>query len=196
MVQDDLRLAQRIAQGNRGAFEEFLDAHGANVHRLVRRYVANEADAEDLTQEIFVSLYRSIGGFRGDSTLATWVYRVAFNHCLKHLGRAHPATESFEESEHAPADMLNDPARGVARQELSTQVHLALDKLSLLHRDVIILHELHGLTYRECAEVLGVPVGTVKSRLANAFRCLRDSLGSYVLGETTPNFPETIGEMS
>ena len=196
MVHNDLRLAQRIAQGNRGAFEEFLDAHGANVHRLVRRYVANETDAEDLTQEIFVSLYRSIGGFRGDSTLATWVYRVAFNHCLKHLGRAHPATESFEESEHEPVDASNDPARGMARQELSTQVHLALDKLSLLHRDVIILHELHGLTYRECADVLGVPVGTVKSRLANAFRCLRDSLGSYVLGDAPAHFPETIGEMS
>jgi RNA polymerase sigma-70 factor (ECF subfamily) len=65
-----------------------------------------------------------------------------------------------------------------------------------LHRDVIILHELHGLTYRECAEVLGVPVGTVKSRLANAFRCLRNSLGGYVLGDAQPLFPETIGEMS
>jgi len=196
MVQDDFRLAQRIARGNREAFEEFLDGYGAQVHRLVRRYVDNAADAEDVTQEIFVSLYRSIGSFRGDSTLATWTYRVAYNHCLKHLGRATPATESFDEGVHELPDAGNDPARGVVRSELTDQVYLALDKLSLLHRDVIILHELHGLTYRECADVLGVPVGTVKSRLANAFRCLRGSLGSYVLGDALPLFPESIGEMS
>jgi len=193
-MQDDKRLAQRIGRGEPRAFEEFLDCYGTRVHRLVRRYVVNESDAEDVTQEIFLDLYRSVGGFRGESSLATWVYRVALNHCLRHRERTRPTTESYEEGLHEPADKRADPARHAARRELSGQVHVALDELSHLHRDVIILHELHGLTYHECAAVLGVPVGTVKSRLSNAFRCLRATLGSYVLGESAPIYPDAIGE--
>jgi RNA polymerase sigma-70 factor (ECF subfamily) len=82
-------------------------------------------------------------------------------------------------------DSGNDPARQADRQELSGQVQIALEALSPLHRDVVVLHELQGLTYKECAAVLEVPVGTVKSRLSNAFRALRGSLGIYVLGEDT-----------
>src|SRR5947209_16079519 len=89
-VLDDRRLAQRMQQGDRRAFEEFTDGYGAKVHRLVRRYVDNPTDAEDLTQEIFYDLYRSIGSFRGESALSTWVYRVAVNRCLRHCQRARP----------------------------------------------------------------------------------------------------------
>lgn len=196
MGNHEVRLAQRIAQGERGAYEEFIDRYGARVHNLVRRTVPNTADAEDVTQEIFLDLYRSLSSFRGDSTLATWVYRVALNHCLRHRERQGPPLDSLESIEHEPADLSPDPARYAVRGELAGQVREALDELSHLHRDVIILHELHGLTYRECADVLGVPVGTVKSRLANAFRCLRASLGSYVLGDAAPRLPEALGETS
>jgi len=194
IMQDDKRLAQRIGQGDRKAFEEFLDSYGPRVHRLVRRYVGNEADGEDVTQEIFLDLYRSVGGFRGESSLATWVYRVSLNHCLRHRERTRPPSESYEEELHQPADKRADPARYAAQRELSGQVQSALDELSHLHRDVVILHELHGLTYSECAAVLGVPVGTVKSRLSNAFRCLRVALGGYVLGESTAFCADAIGE--
>ena len=88
-MQDDRRLANRIAAGDAGAFTAFVDTYGPRLHRLVRRYAACEADAEDLTQEIFVDLYRSMASFRGDSSLATWAYRVALNHCRNHV-RPHP----------------------------------------------------------------------------------------------------------
>jgi RNA polymerase sigma-70 factor (ECF subfamily) len=183
MRQDDKSLAQRIAGGDGPAFAQFVDAYGARVHRLVRRYVAHEADAEDLTQEIFVSLYRSMGGFRGESKLSTWVYRIAMNHCLKHQGRTPPAAASLDDVEVETADPRADTTRLTMRNELRGQVRGAIDALSPLHRDIVILHELHGLTYGECAMVLQVPVGTVKSRLSNAFARLRASLGEYVLGE-------------
>jgi hypothetical protein len=94
----------------------------------------------------------------------------------------------------AQVDPDADPARHAARRELGDQVHGALGDLSPLHRDVVVLHELHGLTYHECAEILGVPVGTVKSRLSNAFRRLRDRLGAYVLaGAGGPAFASDLG---
>jgi RNA polymerase sigma-70 factor (ECF subfamily) len=195
-VQDDRRLARRIQQGDRRAFEEFLDGYGARVHRLVRRYVCNEADAEDLTQEIFFDLYRSIGNFRGDAALGTWVYRVAVNHCLKHRQRAKPEGLPYDESIGVDENWRSDPERAAVKHELADEVHCALNKLSPLHRDVIILHELHGLTYQECAVALDVPVGTVKSRLANAFRRLRESLGGYVVGQGATMSAETVGKIS
>jgi RNA polymerase sigma-70 factor (ECF subfamily) len=195
-LHDDRRLVRRIQQGDRRAFEEFVDSYGSRIHALVRRNVENASDGEDVTQEIFVDLYRSIGSFRGEAALGTWVYRVAMNHCLKHRQRTRPACLPYDEALDAEEDWRADPMRSAARQELSDQVRVALDGLSALHRDVVILHELHGLTYQEVADVLEVPVGTVKSRLSNAFRRLRESLGGYVLGQGTALGPEALGEVS
>jgi RNA polymerase sigma-70 factor (ECF subfamily) len=186
-----------MQQGDGRAFEDFLDLYGARVHRLVRRYIGNPSDAEDVTQEIFVDLYRSIGRFRGRSALYTWVYRVAVNHCLKSCQRARPESVPLEDvmkTNIHPSDRLSDPHFAATRSELADQVTGALGQLSPLHRDVVILHELHGLTYQECAEVLDVPVGTVKSRLSNAFRRLRDLLGGYVLTPTGELAGEAVGE--
>ncbi len=194
-MRDDLRLARRIQQGEPRAFEEFVDSFGARLHALVRRYVANPSDAEDVTQEIFVHLYRNIGKFRGDAALSTWVYRVAVNICLKHCQRARPDSLPFEEQVLVDDDWKADPAKAAAKRELSHQVQDALGQLSPLHQDVVILHELHGLTYQECAEALEIPVGTVKSRLFNAFRRLRASLSGYVLGENGSALcADTVGE--
>ena len=83
-MQDEKQLVRRWQAGERRAFEEFVDAYGGRVHGLVRRYVTNPTDAEDVTQEVFCDLHRSIGSFRGNSALSTWVYRVTVNHCLRH----------------------------------------------------------------------------------------------------------------
>lgn len=194
-MRDEKRLVKRLQQGDRRAFEEFVDSYGARVHRLVRRYVENPTDAEDLTQEIFVDVYRSIGKFRGESQLSTWVYRLAVNRCLRHCQRVKPTGEIYEEqTAEAEADWRSDPAQSAAKQELSDQVQCALKQLSPLHQDVVILCEMHGLTYQECASVLEIPVGTVKSRLSNAFRRLRESLGGYVFGESGALVSSPVGE--
>lgn len=183
-VQGDKRLANQIAAGDQGAFITFVDAYGPRLHRLVRRYTICEADAEDLTQEIFVDLYRSLGSFRGDSALATWVYRVALNHCRKYAGRTRTVTVPYDDTLSRPEE--HGPAHHAARRELSDQVHAALDGLSPDHREVVILHELQEMTYRECAAVLQVPEGTVKSRLSYAFRRLRGALSGYVQPDPLP----------
>lgn len=182
-MQNDKRLAARVARGDRRAFEELVDAYGPRVHRLVRRYVDAPSDAEDVTQEIFLELYRSIGSFRGDSALATWVHRVALNRCLKHQQRRPPTAVPYEDALRTHPDEATDPAHSATRRELGDRVHAALGCLSPEHRDVVILHEMQELTYQECAQVLQIPVGTVKSRLFNAFRRLRDQLGAYVLSD-------------
>ncbi len=182
----DRQLAHQIQDRVPGAWAAFVDAYGPRLHRLARRHAACEADAEDLTQEIFVALYQSLPNFRGASSLATWSYRVALNHCLKHAAKARPVTVPYQDAREQPAPDALGPAFQSARRELSGQIEAALEALSPGHRDAVILHELHEMTYAECAAVLGVPVGTVKSRLSTAFRRLRESLGGYVLSDTRP----------
>lgn len=185
-MRDDRRQANQIAAGDPGAFTAFVDTYGPSLYRLVRRYTSSEADAEDLTQEIFVDLYRSIGSFRGESALATWVYRVALNHCRKYAGRTYAITVSYDDVRTEPESDEYGPAQYAARRELSDQVYAALDHLSPDHREVVILHELQELTYRECAAILQVPEGTVKSRLSYAFRRLRGPLSAYVQVDPLP----------
>jgi RNA polymerase sigma-70 factor (ECF subfamily) len=158
-----------------------VDTYGARIHSLTRRYARTASDAEDLTQDIFVDICRGIGQFRGESSLGTWVYRIALNHCLKAQGRSRPEPLELTDESSYPTDDGN-PHRHLARRELADKVDDALLALTPAHRDVVILHELHGLTYAECAAVLQIPVGTVKSRLSNAFGRLRTRLSDYVLG--------------
>jgi len=185
-LQHDRQLAQQIKNHVPAAWTAFVDTYGPRLHRLARRYASCEADAEDLTQEVFVTLYQSMASFRGDSSLATWSYRVALNHCLKYAAKARPMTVPYEDARALPAPDIHGPAQQSARRELSGQVQSALENLSASHRDAVILHELHEMTYAECAAVLGVPVGTVKSRLSTAFQRLRAALGGYVLSDTLP----------
>lgn len=185
-ARDERKLVQRIQAGDRQAFEELLDAYETRVYRLALRFTGNIAEAEDLTQEIFLGVYRGLAKFRGDSTLGTWVYRVAMNHCLEY--RRKRKLESIpldEELTLISSDWREDPAKAADKRELSERVEAAIQCLSPQHRDVIVLHELQGLTYQEVATMLDVPVGTVKSRLSNAFRRLRDLLGGYVYEGTT-----------
>ena len=179
---DDKQLVRRWQAGERQAFEEFVDTYGARVHRLVRRYVVNPSDAEDVTQEVFCDLHRSIGSFAGQSALSTWVYRVTVNHCLRHIERRKGDNLPLDEQTLPDADWHSDPQRAYSKQELSDQLQNALHQLSPGHANVVVLCELHGLSYQECAQILHIPVGTVKSRMFTAFRRLRDLLSGYVEG--------------
>ncbi len=186
----DRQLADQIQAQTPGAWAAFVDRCGPRLHRLARRYASCEADAEDLTQEIFVALYQSLPSYKGRASLATWAYRIALNHCLKHAAKSRPVTVPYDDAREMPAPITHGPAAQSARRELSGEIDTALAGLSPSHRDAVVLHELHALTYAECAAVLGVPVGTVKSRLSTAFRRLRESLGAYVysdiLSDTLP----------
>lgn len=192
-MRQEQRLINGLKQGDRRAYEEFVETYGPQVHRLVRRYVET-ADADDITQEIFVDVFRHIGGFRGDAALSTWLYRLAVNRCLRYCQREkNRETLPLEEERDALHEAADDtPFRHAVQSETADKVHCAVDRLPVGQRDVVILCELHGLTYQECASVLEIPVGTVKSRLSNAFKKLRESLRGYVLnpdGGSVPTVP-------
>lgn len=192
----DRRLAARIAGGDRKAVEEFIDSYGSRIHALAKQYTPNGSDADDLAQEIFIDIFRCIGGFQGKSRLSTWMYRVSINHCLRYREKNSQQSVPYDDALVTAGDEAGkqriqgnpyadnwNPESVAERDELKDKVHTAINKLSDEHRDVVILHELHGLTYQECADALGIPVGTVKSRLSNAFKKLRTSLHGYVVGE-------------
>jgi len=186
-LHSDHLLANRMKQGDRRAFEEFVDLYGARVHRLVRQYVGNPEDAADVTQEVFIDLYKGIGSFRGESSIMTWVYRIAVNHCLRHCektGKKDAPSNLSDWSDLSDNDWRSSPEQCAEKSELGREVYAELGRLQPMHRDVVILHELHGLTYDECARALDVPVGTVKSRLSNAFKKMRGGLQGYVMGES------------
>jgi RNA polymerase sigma-70 factor (ECF subfamily) len=185
-TREERRLVDQILAGDRNAFETVLDAYESRVYRLALRYARNVPDAEDLTQEIFLAVYKGLAHFRGQSALGTWIYRVALNHCLEFRRKKRLETLPYEEElTLVSQDWRENPQEAADRQELSDKVEAAINCLSPVHRDVIVLHELQGLTYQEVAATLNVPVGTVKSRLSNALRRLRDLLGGYVCEGTT-----------
>ena len=180
-VQAERLLVHRIQQGDRHAFEQLLDSYEARIYRLALRYTGTVSDAEDVTQEIFLGIYKSIANFRGNSALGTWIYRIAMNHCLEfRRKRKLEVTPYEEELTLASHDWRENPEQSADKGELSARVGEALQLLSPQHRDVVVLHELQGLTYQEVAVALNVPVGTVKSRLSNALRRLRNLLGAYI----------------
>lgn len=179
MKAEEARWRAGLRRGDAAAYGWLLDTFGGRVHGLARRYTRSEADAEDLTQEIFLALHASLPKFRGEAALSTFIYRVAMNHCLKHRARQRPESVPYDDLPLASPEQQR-PDRVAAHGELASTIEAALATLSLDHRDVVVLHELHGLTYAECATILGVPVGTVKSRLFNAFKRLRGQLEGYV----------------
>ncbi|MGC4045429.1 MAG: RNA polymerase sigma factor [Armatimonas sp.] len=176
MSREDARLVRALQRGDSAAFAQVVDAYGPKVLALARRYTRCEADAEDLTQEVFVALSTSLPKFRGEAALSTFLYRIAMNHCLKHVQRRKPEGVPLEDSP-LVAPESGSPEKSAERAELRVRLESAIARLSSDHRDIVLLHEMHGLTYAECADTLGIPLGTVKSRLFHAFKNLRGLLG-------------------
>ncbi len=192
MKSEEARLLRRLQNGEAEAFAALLDRDGARVRALALRMGVSPGDADDVTQEIWLAVFKSVGSFRGEAGLSTWVYRVAINCCLKwrQKERGRPDQNESDELELLPStDERSLAPRELERRELGQHVRAAIEGLSDAHRAVVVLHEMHGLSYAQCAQVLQVPVGTVKSRLFNAFGRLRTHLGPYVLEEDEAGEP-------
>lgn len=173
----DLDLLQRHRYGDPTAFEEIYHRFDAMVYNVALRLAGDPEEAADLTQEIFLRIFRHLEKFRGRSSLKTWVYRVAINHCRSRLGRKRPPASSLDEETARP---LPDPGRGpeewaVADDE-ARRVAEALGRLPAVYKEAVVLRDLEGLTYQEIAEVLGIRIGTVRSRIARGRERLRELL--------------------
>ena len=180
----DLELAQRHSRGDVRAFDEVYSRYAVMVFNLALRLSGDPDEAADLTQEIFLRVYRHLDSFSGRSALKTWIFRVALNHCRERLSRFRPVTlpiaEAADDAGPAGAASIADPRRSPEEQavaaDLGRQVACALALLPAPFREAVVLRDLQGLSYEEIAAVLGVRVGTVRSRIARGREQLRGLL--------------------
>ena len=178
----DRELVERWQAGDEKAFEELIDRHQSRIYRLLYRMMGNREDAEDLTQETFLSLHRHGHRFRAEARFSTFVYRVAANAALnrrRSLGRGRARVEKLKHRQAAGDDLPSsprDPEDSTLGAELSAHVRAALEELSPSLRMPVILYDIEGLAYGEIAKVLGIAEGTVKSRIHRARQALREQL--------------------
>lgn len=173
-------LAERHRWSDPDAFAELYRAHAALVYNLALRLSGDPDRAADLAQEVFLRIHRHLGEFRGRSSLETWIYRVTVNHCRSRLARRRPPTRPLEEGGGDRSAHLADPARGPEERALAGDaarvVTAALGLLPVKLREAVVLRDLEGLPYEEIARVLGVRIGTVRSRIARGRERLRHVL--------------------
>ena len=175
-------LIAKAARGNRDAFGELIRRYEKKVFALSNRLCGNPDDAADAAQDAFLSAWRNLPNFRGDAQFSTWLYRLTSNACMDILRRqqrrnAH-AGPSLDDEEN-PVE-LSDPAPApqdiAERRELRQELQEALRTLSPEHRQVLILREIHQLSYEEIGQITGLDSGTVKSRIHRARENLRKIL--------------------
>lgn len=172
MQTTDAELVKRCLVGEHGAWEDIVRQHTQRIYNLAYRFTGRFDEAEDLTQEIFLKTFRTLNSYRPESgALVTWMVRVGRNHIIDHYRkfkteRTH--TDSleveYEKAEENPARYAS-PAEALEKLELSERVHQALLKVSEDLREAVILRDLEEFTYEEIADMLKLPLGTVKSRI-------------------------------
>jgi len=174
----DLELARRCQEGDTDAFEALYRAHAGRLYSLMVRMLGSAGDAEDMLQDVFLQAHRKLGGFRGESSLGTWLYRLGVNQCLDHLrsrqAKAGRATDSLDEPD-APEPAADTPAlpTPIARLDLER----AIARLPDGCRAAFLLHDVEGFEHQEVARVLGIAEGTSKSQVHKARLKLRAMLG-------------------
>jgi len=171
-VKVDTQLVRACQRSEPGAMDALIRATYADVYRLCRRLLRNDADAADATQEVFVKVCKSILGFRGDATFGTWLHRVTVNVCISQIRQRRTTTE-LDESDNTYVDPSAGPEEQAELHDLAGRTAAALAELPDDARTVVILRDVEGLSGKEVAEVLGVTENVVKVRLHRAHAKLR-----------------------
>lgn len=185
--EDEIRLVARLKLRDEAAFSQFVLLFQQKVFALLTRMLNNREEARDVTQDVFLTVFKSIDSFRGDSKLSTWLYRVAVNHCknrMKYLDRRsvkkHDELDEIREGAASDGGVIGGrPARpdeAAQGSELEAAVRTALAGLDEEHRELIVLRDLEGLAYEEIVTITGLADGTVKSRLHRARAALREAI--------------------
>jgi RNA polymerase sigma-70 factor, ECF subfamily len=174
----DIVLAQSAASGNMSAFEELYNRHHRRVYSLCLRMLQNTAEAEDLTQEVFIQLYRKIGSFRGDSAFTTWLHRLTVNQVLMHFRKRTVKFEKTTEEGETPVQIVAG-TENQAKMPIVDKIAIdkAIAQLPNGYRNVFVLHDVEGYEHEEVAKILGCSVGTSKSQLHKARLKMRKLLG-------------------
>jgi RNA polymerase sigma-70 factor (ECF subfamily) len=181
---DDRRLIADCLAGRRDAFGELVSRYQARLYNAAIRLVDNPEDAADVVQDAFLNAYQSLHAFKGDAEFFTWLYRIAFNAAIsqKRKKRAGVSLDAAGPDGGIDPDDPSEyvkPGTALQRSEDERILQEALNRLSHEHREVLVLKELEGMRYEDIAEVLGVPIGTIRSRLHRARLELRDLLQAH-----------------
>lgn len=203
LTQDESTLIDRCIAGDDTAFDQIVYRYQDMVFNLAYRFLGNQDEAVDLSQEVFLQVYRKLASFRRDSALKTWIYRIVINRAKnrqrwwkRRMGEM--TAMPLEEAEASPhwnhfnTKSFSAPVNGnrflpdqaLERKEIGTLLRRAIDELPFDQRTILILKEIEGLSYEEIATTLDLPLGTVKSRLARGRRALRDRLDPELFGFT------------
>ncbi|MBL4681605.1 MAG: RNA polymerase sigma factor RpoE [Pseudomonadales bacterium] len=172
----DQQLVERVQRGDKKAYDLLVLKYQHKIVGLVSRYLRDQDEVLDVTQEAFIKAYRALPRFRGDSAFYTWLYRIAINTAKNHLvskSRRPPDTDlDIDESEYFEStgalSQIENPENNLATEQLKTVVYQAIDDLAEDLKSAITLREFEGLSYEEIAEVMDCPVGTVRSRIFRA----------------------------
>jgi len=178
-------LVSALGRGQEEAYEILIQRYQQPVYNLVCRLMSDPAEAPDIVQEVFLKVFRNIGSFRGNSSLKTWIYRIAVNEAYNHrrwFSRHHRQEVALAAEEGAPnfGENLTDPGRSpydqAADHETHALVEQALEKLNPKFRAAVVLRDIEDLSYEEIASVLEISLGTVKSRILRGREALRKIL--------------------
>ena len=186
---EDIELVRRAKLGDGPAYEELVRKYQERIYATVYHMTANHEDANDLAQETFIKGYTALKSFKGDSSFYTWVYRIAVNKTINFLkqrkNKAHMSLNDIDFNAENDPDMValvsdRTPRRDVGLTELQEKLNGAMLKLSAVHRLVVTLHDVQGLSHEEIGKMMDCNVGTVRSRLFYARQQLQAYLSDYL----------------
>ena len=185
---DETQIIPQLRKGNQLAFQELVETFQDKVLNTCLGFVPNQHDAEDLVQEVFIEVYRSISKFRGDSKLSTWIYRITTTKCLEHLrAKKRQKRQSFFQSligMHENADRIkaydfDHPGVLMENRERTKMLYQAIEKLPENQRVAFTLHKIEGLSYQEITEVMETSLSSVESLMFRAKKNLKKNLGDW-----------------
>ncbi|HSP06829.1 MAG TPA: sigma-70 family RNA polymerase sigma factor [Acidobacteriota bacterium] len=190
-VEEAAALAQRQAQfvvdlqaGDERAFEVLVAEYERPIVRFLYRYLGNMEEAKEVCQDVFVKIFRGIPSFQNQSSLKTWIYRITLNAVLNEKRRWYQRLRDrflgLEGVTRTIACSVPDPELSLTMSDRTRAIAIALKRLRPDHRAILVLRDLEGLSYQEIAEALGLPLGTVKSRLARARQEMKDAIREYI----------------
>jgi len=186
---EDQQLVKRAQLGHLEAYDELIRRYQERIYATIYHMTANHEDANDLAQETFIKAYQALKSFKGDSSFFTWVYRIAVNKTINFLkqrkNKTHMSLNDLDfNAEHDPdlVALVSDktPRRDVNLIELQEKLNGAMQKLSEIHRLVVTLHDVQGLSHEDISKIMGCNTGTVRSRLFYARQQLQAYLSDYL----------------
>ncbi|MHB8523774.1 MAG: sigma-70 family RNA polymerase sigma factor [Limisphaerales bacterium] len=186
---DEQQLVKRTKAGNLSAYDELVRRYQERIYATIYHMTSNHEDANDLAQESFIKAYQALKSFKGDSSFFTWVYRIAVNKTINFLkqrkSRTYMSLNDMDfQAENDPdlVALISDdtPRRDLNLAELQKELNAAMQKLSEVHRLVVTLHDIQGLSHEEIGKIMDCNIGTVRSRLFYARQQLQANLSDYL----------------